>query len=186
MLDDGSLDNWDYFRATRVAGLGLMISANVSFHQLFSWYNTFPSLLNVSDYLAASLITRHDYIKTNDRIQVWIRASFLTSDQQLCRREGQLYLIVSETHLWGSFVVCEHLPPAADFPVRTRGWESSLSHSQHLAPGHYQECPNMLRYPVCDRGGTSDICRWFSIKKCGQSMNQFPPNGPVLMLHLLY
>lgn len=73
MLDDRSLENWDYLRATRVAGLGLMISANVSFHQLFSWYNTVPSLLNVSDYLAASLITRHDYIKTNDRIQVWIR-----------------------------------------------------------------------------------------------------------------
>lgn len=120
------------------AGLGLMISANVSFHQLFSWYNTFPSILNVSDYLAASLITRRNYIKTNDRIQVWIQASFLTSGQQLCRREGQLYLIVSETHLWGSFIVCEHLPPGTDFPAGPRGWGSSLSHSQHLSPGHYQ------------------------------------------------
>lgn len=164
MSDDGSLDNCDYFRATRVAGLGLMISANVSFNQFFSWYNTFPSLLNVSDYLAASLITRHDYIKTNDRIQVWIWASFLTSDQQLCRREGQLDLIVCETHLWGSFIVCEHLPPADDFPAGPRGWESS--HSHHLAPGHCQERPDMLRYLWCVAEGdvgTSDICKWFPI-----------------------
>lgn len=92
----------------------------------FPWYNSFPPVLNISACLAASLITRHVYIETNYGFLVQIWSSFLTSGQRPCRTKGHPCLIVGRTHLWGSFIVCEHLPPGADCTAGPWGWKSSL------------------------------------------------------------